>query len=116
MTTGLRQHQEILNQRIINLTNALCENFAKQYGNDKYYHPDCLTYEVVSGTKYYKVVMLQGGSRSVHAFIHKQSGTVYKPANWKSPAKHVRYNLLDDVSYEQCLKNADWAGGYLYMW
>jgi hypothetical protein len=28
----------------------------------------------------------------------------------------VRYNLLDDVSYEQCLKNADWAGGYLYMW
>jgi hypothetical protein len=23
--------------------------------------------------------------------------------------------LLDDVSYETCLHNADWAGYYLYM-
>ena len=30
---------------------------------------------------------------SVHAFIDKQTGEVYKPASWKAPAKHVRFDL-----------------------
>ena len=29
-------------------------------------------------------------SGSVHCFIDKQTGEVYKPASWKAPAKHVR--------------------------
>ena len=32
----------------------------------------------------------------------------------KSPAKGVRYNLLEEESRDNCLKYADWAGGYLY--
>ena len=36
----------------------------------------------------------ESGSRSVHAFIDKKTGEVYKPASFKAPAKHVRYNLL----------------------
>ena len=54
---------------------------------------------------------------SVHAFVDRNTGEVYKPAGWKSPAKHVRYDMriireranLHDPNF------VDWAGGYLYM-
>ena len=52
--------------------------------------------------------------KSIHAFIDKNTGEVYKPATWKSPAKHVRFNLLDKTSREECYRRADWAGSYLY--
>lgn len=52
--------------------------------------------------------------KSIHAFIDKNTGEVYKPATWKSPAKHVRFNLLDKQSREECYRKADWAGSYLY--
>ena len=53
--------------------------------------------------------------RSVHAFINKHNGNMYKPASWRGPAKYARYNLLDDESYRECLSKADHCGGYLYM-
>ena len=67
-----------------------------------------------SGRKYYKIVMVNN-QRSVHAFIDKKTGEVYKPAGWKSPAKHVRYDLRIIKDREYVLNNCDWAGGYLYM-
>ena len=54
----------------------------------------------------------ESGSRSVHAFIDKKTGEVYKPASFKAPAKHVRYNLLSEISREECYARCDWAGGY----
>jgi hypothetical protein len=71
---------------------------------------------IESGRKYHKLIMeTEAGSRSVHAFINKRYGHVYKPASWKAPAKHIRYNLLVDNSREECFARCDWAGGYLYM-
>ena len=71
---------------------------------------------IESGRKYHKLIMeTEAGSRSVHAFIDKRFGHVYKPASFKSPAKHIRYNLLVDKSREECFERCDWAGGYLYM-
>ena len=85
-------------------------------------------YEV--GKKYIKVFNLQyqescdyynrpAGYRkgSVTAFIDKNTGEVYKPASWKSPAKHVRYDLRIIREREFLLnpKNCDWSGGHLYM-
>ena len=82
------------------------------------------------GKKYIKVFNLQyeeaneyynrkGGYRagSVTAFIDKNTGEVYKPASWKAPAKHVRYDLRIIREREFLLnpKNCDWAGGHLYM-
>ena len=54
-------------------------------------------------------------SRSVHAFVDKKTGEVYKSASWKSPAKGVRFDLRLIEQREWLLENADWAGGYLYM-
>ena len=82
------------------------------------------------GKKYIKVFNLQyqescdyynrpAGYRkgSVTAFIDKQTGEVYKPASWKAPAKHVRYDLrlIKDREFLHNPKNVDWAGGHLYM-
>ena len=54
---------------------------------------------------------------SVTAFIDKNTGEVYKPASWKAPAKHVRFDLRIIKEREFLLNpaNCDWAGGHLYM-
>ena len=82
------------------------------------------------GKKYIKVFNLQyseacdyynrpAGYRqgSVTAFIDKNTGEVYKPASWKAPAKHVRFDLrlIKDREFLHNSKNTDWAGGHLYM-
>tara|TARA_B100000287_G_scaffold257797_1_gene242325 strand:+ start:8786 stop:9193 length:408 start_codon:yes stop_codon:yes gene_type:complete len=73
------------------------------------------SFTVETGRKYHKIVMTDN-QQSVHAFVDKNTGEVYKPASWKSPhTKHVRYNLLDDKSRTNCYSRADWAGGYLYL-
>ena len=92
------------------LCEALFQDIERQHNNSGY------KFYIESGRKYHKIVMeTEGGSRSVHAFIEKKFGNVYKAASWKAPAKHIRFNLLDDNSREECFYRADWAGGYLYM-
>ena len=56
-------------------------------------------------------------SGSVHCFIDKQTGEVYKPASWKAPAKHVRFDLrlIQDREFLFNPNNISWAGGHLYM-
>jgi hypothetical protein len=74
-----------------------------------------IDYVIETGKKYHKLIMIDGGgSRSVHAFIDKQTGQVYKSASWKAPAKGVRYDLMNEQSREDVLQNCDWSGGYLY--
>ena len=69
---------------------------------------------IEEGRKYHKIVMDTGNQLSVHAFVDKKTGEVYKPASFKAPAKHVRFNLCIMSDREYLLENADWAGSYLY--
>ena len=86
-------------QRIDELKNGICP----------------IDYVIESGKKYHKVIFIDGGgSRSVHCFIDKKTGSVLKSASWKAPAKGVRYDLQLIADREYLLQNADWAGGYLY--
>ena len=74
-----------------------------------------IDYVIETGKKYHKVIMVDGGSsRSVHAFVDKNTGEVYKSASWKSPAKGVRYDLRLIADREWLFENASWCGGYLY--
>ena len=76
------------------------------------------------GKKYLKVVREEYDERNdrwrdttVHAFINRATGEVYKQASWKAHAKHVRFNLSNDLD-RQNLHDPNfvgWAGGYLYM-
>lgn len=72
-------------------------------------------FNVEETRKYYKILRNDSNSTSVSAFVDKESGAVYKPASFKTPAKGVRYNLLDKNSREECYRRADWAGGFLYI-
>ena len=65
--------------------------------------------EVRKGRKYYKVIT----DNSVHCFVDVKNGNVFKPESYNKPAKHVRYNLLQDA--QDCYNKCDWAGGYLYL-
>ena len=78
------------------------------------------------GKKYLKVVReefdtFQGRNKwrdtTVHAFIDRNTGDVYKPASWKAPAKHVRYSFSNkqDMLFLTDPRCVGWAGGYLYM-
>ena len=74
-----------------------------------------IDYVIETGKKYHKLILVDSSAnRSVHAFIDKQTGEVYKSASWKSPAKGVRYDLRLIADREYLLQNADWSGGYLY--
>ena len=77
---------------------------------------DHYKFVVESGRKYHKIVQTdKSGSQSVHAFVDKKTGELYKAASFKAPAKGVRYDLRLITDREFVLKNCDWAGGYLYM-
>ena len=79
------------------------------------------------GKKYIKVVREQYDERedrwrdtTVHSFIGIAEdilGNVYKPASWKAPAKHVRFNFCNkqDLLFLTDPRCVGWAGGYLYL-
>tara|TARA_B100000530_G_scaffold182169_1_gene115206 strand:- start:578 stop:946 length:369 start_codon:yes stop_codon:yes gene_type:complete len=92
------------------LCNALEDNFKSRYPNS-----DPYKFVIECGRKYHKIVMeTESQSRSVHAFIDKKTGEVYKPASFRGPAKHVRFDLRLIKDREWLYENADWAGSYLY--
>ena len=102
------------------LCDALEDNFkSRNRGKVGGYDAPSYKFVIESGRKYHKIIMVipndgRPDSRSVHAFVDKKTGDVYKAASFKAPAKHVRYNLLLINDREWLLANADWAGGYLY--
>jgi len=98
------------------LCDALEQNFKdRNHGKVGGYDAPVYKFVIESGRKYHKLIMDANGSRSVHAFIDRKSGEVFKPASFKAPAKGVRFNLLLINDREWLLENADWAGGYLYQ-
>ena len=85
-----------------------------------------MRFRIQNGKRYYKVIQQDydtfqdrneyrdGG---VHAFVDKNTGEVYKPASWKSPAKIVRYDMRVINQREICHNPmlTTWAGGWLYL-
>jgi predicted metal-dependent phosphoesterase TrpH len=71
-------------------------------------------FSMVDGRKYVKILTHynDGTSKSVHAFIDKTTGDLYKAASRNAPAKGVRYNLLTDLPRIE--QTADVYGAYLY--
>ena len=85
-----------------------------------------MKFVIKNGRKYYKIMQhdfdtFQDRNEyregSVHAFVDKKTGQVYKPASYNAPAKHVRFDMriinqrerLHDPTF------TGWAGGYLYL-
>ena len=107
------------------------ETFSSDYANKqlesiKNGTANLMKFVIRTGRKYHKIIqqdfdtfrdLNEYRDGSVHAFVDKNTGQVYKPASWKSPAKHVRYDLRV-INDREKLHNpvyTGWAGGYLYM-
>ena len=133
------QAQQTIADSVLNHTHLLIEALKDNYreysirghqrsferGESVDYHLRCIDelkngilpidYVIETGKKYHKVIMIDSSAnRSVHAFVDKNTGELYKSSSWKSPAKGVRYDLRLIADREYLLKNADWSGGYLY--
>jgi len=97
---------------------------------DSFNHMDSVTFRQDGGMKYIKVKSFQvnietnhetgvktlvGGDRgSIHCFVEKTTGDIYKPAGWKTPYTKgnncVRGNIYDTSTFEK----TDLHGGWLY--
>ena len=98
-----------IQERVLEWTNELCVHLQADYDRNAY--SGRYTFEIQTGRKYHKII----ADNSVHAFVDKNTGEVYKPASWRAPAKHVRYDLRIIQERMACYNRAAWAGGYLYM-
>ena len=84
---------------------------------------------VKTGKRYYKIIQQefetweksryygQYRDSSVHCFVDKETGDVYKAASWQAPAKHIRFSFqnVEDLKFLLNPDNVGWAGGYLYI-
>ena len=131
-----------LSERVLDWTQTYCDSLTENYkqhsirmyaGSDSDYSKKQLesvnngtakltNFVIKNGRKYYKIMQREFRNDDwregcVHSFVDKNTGEVYKPASYNSPAKHVRYDMriinqrerLHDPEY------TGWAGGYLYM-
>jgi len=95
---------ETLNEGIMNMTNAMNEDYGKNFGSgdnaevkDKMWKEYATGFEIKTMKKFIKVI--NGGS--VKAFIvmkdfkHFKMGDILKPAGWRAPALNsARGNVL----------------------
>ena len=127
-TTKLRIKPTSFNEAMEKFCNQLKEN-CKQYV-EKFNHMDSVTFRVDGGSKYIKVKSFQvnvetdyetgqkrlvGGLKgSIHCFVEKTTGDIYKPAGYKAPytkgKNAVRGNIYDKSTFEK----TDLHGGWLY--
>ena len=127
-TTKLRIKPTSFDEAMDKFCDKLEEN-CKPYV-DSFNHMDSVTFRADGGVKYIKVKSFQvnietnhetgvktlvGGDKgSIHCFVEKTTGDIYKPAGWKTPYTKgnncVRGNIYDASSFEK----TDLHGGWLY--
>ena len=127
-TTELRIKPTSFDEAITAFCTKLEEN-CKPYV-DSFNHMDSVTFRQDGGMKYIKVKSFQvnvdtnhetgvktlvGGERgSIHCFVEKTTGNIFKPAGWKTPYTKgnnaVRGNIYDASTFDK----TDLHGGWLY--
>ncbi len=100
-------------------TQELCKVLENSFKREYPQSDSSVSFVIKKGRKYLKILQVDnsdaGASESVHAFVDKVTGDLYKPASFKAPADIVRFNILDDADWRRVQYTADWAGGYLYL-
>jgi len=135
-----------LSERVLDWTQTYCESLTENYKQHSISMHQNFTSEwskeqldainngtanltnfvIKNGRKYYKIMQREFDTfqdrnewreGSVHAFVDKNTGEVFKPASYNAPAKHVRYDLrvINDRVKLHDPRYTGWAGGYLYM-
>ena len=102
-----------------------CEEYVSRFK-----HMDSVTFALGGGVKYLKVksfttnvdtnyetgveTLREDTKGSIHCFVEKSTGNIFKPAGWKTPYTKgnncVRGNIYDSSTFEK----TDLHGGWLY--
>ena len=97
---------------------------------ERFNHMDSVQFKACGGVKYIKVkyfqvnvdtnyetgekTLVEDTRGSIHCFVEKQTGNIYKPAGYKAPYlkgnNAVRGNIYDTSSFQK----TDMHGGWLY--
>lgn len=98
---------------LMNKIHIWCDILEKKSKNQTY-DSQIMYFWFTIGKSYYKVLRTDQDTKqdSVHAFVNKKTGDIYKPASWSAPYKQVRYNIW--TQFDKLLNDCDWAGRYLY--
>jgi len=130
-TTELRIKPTSFDDAMNQFCERLTENVKPEV--DRFNHMHSVTFRQDGGKKYIKVKSftknwdknynddgtitetIVGGERgSIHCFVEKTTGNIYKPAGWKTPytkgMNAVRGNIYDSSTFEK----TDMHGGWLY--
>ena len=104
-------YQKSIPEMVLDWTEELVRYLQDDYDSESHDPGGRYKFNIQTGRKYHKI----HDGNGVHAFVDKNTGEVYKPASYKAPAKHVRYDLRRIKQRHECFANADWSGGYLYL-
>ena len=127
-TTELGIKPTSFDEAMMVFCNQLKEN-CKEYVA-KFNHMDSVQFKPCGGVKYIKVksfttnvntdyetgekTLVEDTRGSIHCFVEKTTGDIYKPAGYKAPylkgKNCVRGNIYDSSSFEK----TDMHGGWLY--
>ena len=126
--TYCKSLEENYKQHHVRSMETFTSDYAKKQLEDvKNGTANLMKFVIRTGRKYHKIIQQDFDTfrdrneyrdGSVHAFVDKNTGEVYKPASWKSPhTKYVRYDLrvINDRAKLHDPNFTGWAGGYLYM-
>jgi len=128
-TTKLRIKPTSFNEAMMKFCDKLKEN-CKQYV-EKFNHMDSVEFKPCGGVKYIKVksfttnvntdyetgekTLVEDVNGSIHCFVEKTTGNIFKPAGWKAPYlkgnKAIRGNIYDESTFQK----TDMHGGWLYV-
>jgi len=130
-TTKLRIKPTSFDEAMVKFCEKLTENVKPEV--DRFNHMHSVRFGVGGGRKYIKVESFQknwqtdynddgtitktivGGEKgSIHCFVERTTGDIYKPATWRAPFTKgkncIRGNIYDSSSFQK----TDLHGGWLY--
>ena len=127
-TTKLRIKPTSFDEAMVVFCEKLTEN-CKSYV-EKFNHMDSVMFKACGGRKYIKVksfttnidtdyetgkkTLVEDKNGSIHCFVDRTTGDIYKPAGWRAPYTKgnnaVRGNIYDTSSFQK----TDLHGGWLY--
>lgn len=103
-------HDNVINEYVIAL-NEKSEQGRMGTVDRKFHIKNGRTYAKVVCTDCHSPV----GGGSAYCFIDRNTGYVYKPASWKSPAKGPRYAIRTEEDARKLAELSDGVGKFLYL-
>ena len=107
---------------IDNLCDALTKDAEKYY--KKYTYIKSIVFKQCGGKKYIKIKSFETVSEdmkvttfpkgSIHCFVNKDTGDIYKPATWRAPYLKGRHAIRGNIYQPETYSKTDPHGGWLY--